>query len=63
MSQRDLANFIQCGEKNIARYERGAIQDRVFDYLIRLVDNNEVYKQMKKLNESLNNQIKLQPAQ
>ena len=63
MSQRDLANFIQCGEKNIARYERGAIQDRVFDYLIRLVDNNEAYKQMRKLNESLYDHIKFEPAQ
>ena len=59
MSQRDLANFIQCGEKNIARYERGAIQDRVFDYLIRLVDDDEAYEQMKKLNKS----ISFKPAQ
>ena len=51
MSQVDLARFIQCGEKNIARYENGAVQDRVFDFLIRLVDDDKVYKEMKRINE------------
>ena len=49
MSQADLARFIQCGEKNITRYENGGIQDPVFDFLIRLVDNDIMYEQMKQL--------------
>ena len=62
MSQTDLANFIHCGEKNIARYERGAIQDPVFDYLIRLVENDEVYEQMKNINnEMTRNNLILSP--
>ena len=48
MSQQDLARFIKCGEKNIARYENGAIQDEVFDNLIRMVDNDDIYFAMRK---------------
>ncbi len=59
MSQVELARFIHCGDKNIARYERGTVQDPVFDYLIRLVDDDEAYEQMKKLNKS----ISFKPAQ
>ena len=51
MSQADLARFIQCGEKNIARYENGAVQNPVFDLLIRLVDDDKVYKEMKRIYE------------
>ena len=65
MSQVELAHFIQCGEKNIARYENGAVQDRVFDLLIRLVDDDKIYEQMKKLNKTLktNRSINLELAQ
>ena len=65
MSQVELANFIQCGEKNIARYENGAIQDRVFDLLIRLVDDDNVFRKIEKLNNTLkrNGSIKLKHAQ
>ena len=56
LSQRALANLINCGEKNIARYETGAIQDRVFDLLIRLVDNDTSYKVL----VDRNNQLKAQ---
>jgi putative zinc finger/helix-turn-helix YgiT family protein len=54
MSQVELARFIHCGEKNIARYERGTVQDPVFDYLIRLVDDDKMFEIMKKLNEKVN---------
>ena len=35
LSQRDLAILLCCGEKNITRYENGAIQTRAFDEQIR----------------------------
>ena len=38
LTQTQLAERIGCGEKTIARYERGAIQDRIFDNMIRLID-------------------------
>ena len=38
LSQSKLAKLIKCGEKNIARYEKGAIQDASIDLLIRMVD-------------------------
>ena len=38
LSQRALANIIKCGEKNIARYENGAIQDQSINLLLNLVD-------------------------
>ncbi len=51
MSQVELARFIGCGEKNIARYETGTIQDRVFDNLIRMVGDDDCYYAMIKLKE------------
>ena len=51
MSQVELARFIHCGEKNIVRYENGGVQDPVFDYLIRLVDDDVSYKAMKRIND------------
>ena len=50
MSQRDLARFINCGEKNITRYENGIIQDPAFDYLMRMVGDDEMYELMLKKN-------------
>lgn len=44
LSQVGLARLINCGDKNIARYEAGTIQDRVFDLLLRLVDDDRSYK-------------------
>lgn len=38
LTQTQLAERIGCGEKTIARYESGAIQDRIFDNMIRLID-------------------------
>ena len=49
LSQVQLAQLIHCGEKNIARYENGAVQDKVFDILIRLVDNDASYKVLKSM--------------
>lgn len=47
LTQVQLAQLIHCGEKNITRYETGTIQDKVFDLLIRLVDNDASYKVLK----------------
>ncbi len=43
LSQRALANIIKCGEKNIARYENGAIQDQSINLLLKLVDQMPDY--------------------
>lgn len=43
LTQTALARLINCGEKNIARYETGTIQDRAFDLLMRLVDDDSSY--------------------
>ena len=48
LSQVGLAKLINCGEKNIARYETGTIQDRAFDLLMRLVDNDASYAVLEK---------------
>lgn len=39
LSQRQLATIIKCGEKNIARYENGAIQDQTINLLLVLVQS------------------------
>ena len=46
MNQVDLARFIKAGDKNIARYETGTIQDPVFDYLMRMVNDDKCYQTM-----------------
>ena len=38
LSQTGLAKIIGCGEKNIARYENGAIQTKMIDRLIKDLD-------------------------
>lgn len=43
MTQVELANFLSIGEKDIARYENGAIQSRSIDKMIRLVGDDEAY--------------------
>lgn len=43
LSQVELAKLIECGEKNIARYENGTIQDKVYDKLMRLIDDDYYY--------------------
>ena len=46
MTQIELARFINAGDKNIARYETGTIQDAVFDNLLRMVDDDMCYNAM-----------------
>ncbi len=55
MSQTDLADFIQCGHKNIARYENGTIQDKVFDLLIRMVGDDACFNAIKSFKDNLLN--------
>lgn len=43
LTQSELARLIRCGEKNIARYENGAIQDQSIDLLIRMVKEHPDY--------------------
>ena len=49
MSQRELASFLSIGEKDITRYENGAIQSKVIDNLIRMVGDENIYIYMQKL--------------
>ena len=46
-SQRQLAKFLDIGEKDITRYENGAIQTRSIDNMIRLVDDDIVFERMR----------------
>lgn len=50
LSQRELSLMLGLGEKTITRYENGAIQDRAYDILLRLVDDNRGYRLIKKIN-------------
>lgn len=43
MSQTEFAKLLGMGEKTIARYENGAIQEKVHDNLIRVVNNSNVF--------------------
>lgn len=47
LSQKQLSNIIKCGEKNIARYENGAIQDRTINLLLILVRDHPEYFKLK----------------
>lgn len=49
LSQTEFAKLLNCGEKNIARYETGTIQDKAFDLLMRLADNDQSYKVLRQL--------------
>jgi putative zinc finger/helix-turn-helix YgiT family protein len=42
LTQIQLAKLMGCGDKTIARYENGAIQDRVFDNFLRLMSDKVV---------------------
>lgn len=44
LTQTQLANIIGCGLKTIARYENGAIQDKIFDNFIRMIGDDFVYE-------------------
>ena len=55
MSQRQLAKFLDIGEKDITRYENGSVQTRSIDNMIRLVGDDTAYMSMCKcLNKSIN---------
>lgn len=43
LTQEELAKIIRCGDKNIARYESGAIQDQSINLLIKMVDEHPEY--------------------
>ena len=45
-SQRQMAKFLDIGEKDITRYENGSVQTRCIDNLIRLVGDDEVFEEM-----------------
>lgn len=53
MSQRDLARFLSIGEKDITRYENGAIQTRAVDLMIRMVDDDEAFFKMSQVVEKI----------
>ena len=46
MSQRQLARFLDIGEKDITRYENGSVQTRSIDNMIRLVGDDTAFKCM-----------------
>lgn len=43
MSQKQLAQFLSIGEKDITRYENGSIQTRAVDLMIRMVADDTAY--------------------
>ena len=45
-SQRTLARFLGIGEKDITRYENGAVQTKSIDRMIRLVDDDLAFERM-----------------
>lgn len=52
LSQRELSLMLGLGEKTITRYENGAIQDRAYDILLRLIKDNRGYRLIKKINKA-----------
>ena len=46
MTQKDLANFLGIGEKDITRYENGSIQTKSIDRFIRAFGNYYCYKSL-----------------
>lgn len=49
LTQEGLAKFLEIGKKDIARYENGAIQTRVIDLLLRLIDDDASFVQMSRV--------------
>lgn len=58
ISQSQLADSIRIGQKNIARYENGAIQDKSIDLLIRIYDDPVESFEMFDRNSSRDNLLK-----
>lgn len=46
LTQVELARFLSIGDKDITRYESGAIQNRSIDKMLRLVDDDACYEEM-----------------
>lgn len=51
LSQSTFARLLGVGEKTITRYENGAIQDKVQDNIIRLMDDVVTFEKLLKLNK------------
>ena len=49
LTQEQLAKKMGCGLKTITRYENGAIQDRVFDNFLRVIDKYEIIDNKEKV--------------
>ena len=54
LSQRQLANLLCIGEKDITRYENGGVQTKAIDQMIRVVADDELYKKFCKLHNETN---------
>ena len=52
LSQSSFAKLLGFGEKTITRYENGAIQDKVQDNLIRLMDEVSVFEKLWSINKN-----------
>ena len=52
LTQKGLAKVICCGEKNIARYENGAIQDNCINLLLKTVDAHPEIFGLKSVNKA-----------
>lgn len=52
MSQMEFSQFLRLGDKTIARYETGTIQEKSIDLLMRLASNDETFKIIQKLNKN-----------
>lgn len=46
LTQEGLAKFLKIGQKDIARYENGAIQTKSIDFMLRLVDDDHIFVEM-----------------
>ena len=54
MSQKQLADFLYIGEKDITRYENGAIQSKAIDTMIRMVGDDDIFANMNRLRSKHN---------
>lgn len=59
LTQVELARFLSIGDKDITRYESGAIQNRSIDKMLRLVDDDACYEEMVRVFRGGSNSIGL----
>ncbi len=52
ISQVNLAKLLNFGEKSIARYESGSIQDETHDLMLKLIKNDVIFKSIWEINKS-----------